>query len=370
MSNVPAEIALLISSFQRPRHLECALTSVACQEGLGDGLEVIVTDDGSRDDTIAVVSNFAARVRFPVKVTTHDHMAFQVARCRNDGALVSTAPYLLFSDGDCFLPRDHLALHLRHRQQNVVMAGDCCRLPEDISARLDGAAIARGDWCQFDLREELRRLGRQHRKAQLYTLMHHRTKPRLVGNNVGIWRQDYVSVNGYDEQFVGWGCEDDDLGMRLRRQGITVRSILKWTWAYHIWHPVASSCPPRWRDGGNVRYLSANSARPIPCRKGLVDLDREAAGLPEQAGAPGTWRPMRSPFAEIVFHPGHGTFSGLANWNVLVVEESRILPMDRAAAAHLILSPAETRTLLKRLQVLDVRVKDRELGRRLIDRAA
>jgi len=52
------------------------------------------------------------------------------------------------------------------------------------------------------------------------------------------------------------------------------------------------------------------------------------------------------------------------------VEESRILPMDRAAAAHLILCPDETRSLMKRLQVLDLRVQGRELRRRTADRVA
>ena len=44
-----------------------------------------------------------------------------------------------------------------------------------------------------------------------YRLIRHPTKPKLIGNNVGIWRRDYERVNGYDENFEGWGCEDDDL---------------------------------------------------------------------------------------------------------------------------------------------------------------
>lgn len=370
MGNALAEIALLISSFERPRHLQCALASVAHQEGVSDGLEVVVTDDGSCDDTIAVVAEFAASVAFPVKLATHDHAAFQLARCRNDGALVSTAPYLLFSDGDCFLPRDHLAQHLLRRRPGVVMAGDCCRLPVDVSARLDAAAIARGDWCRCDLREERRRLSRQYHKARLYNLVHHRTKPKLIGNNVGIWRQDYVSINGYDERFVGWGGEDDDLRLRLRRHGLAIRSILKWTWTYHLWHPPAPSCPPRLRDGDNVRYLEGNRARPIRCTEGLVDLDQDIASSPPQTGACALARPMRRAFAEVVFHPGRGTFSGLARWNVLVVAEDRILPLDRAAAAHLILCPAATRNLMQRLQALDVRVNNWQWPERTTTRAA
>ena len=39
-------------------------------------------------------------------------------------------------------------------------------------------------------------------------------------------RADYERVNGYDENFVGWGCEDDDLRLRLRHAGVRIESIL------------------------------------------------------------------------------------------------------------------------------------------------
>lgn len=370
MEDAPAEIALLISSFERPRHLRCALASVACQQEVADRLELVVTDDGSRDDTTAAVAEFAASVTFPVKLTTHDHAAFQLARCRNEGALVTAAPYLLFSDGDCFMPRNHLAEHMRRRRPGVVMAGDCCRLPEDLSASLDAAAIAAGDWCHCDLSDEWRRLSRQYRKARFYNLLRHPTKPKLIGNNVGIWRRDYERINGYDEQFVGWGGEDDDLRLRLRRCGLAIRSILKWTWTYHLWHPPAPSCPVRLREGQNVEYLQLNRARPIRCRKGLVDVEQSGAGGLLNSGLNAASGPPRRAFAEVVFHPGRGTFSGLATWNVLIVARDWSIPMDRAAAAHLILSPPETGQLMQRLHTLDECAQRRPWWQRMPRRAA
>ncbi len=370
MDNAPAEIAVLISSFERPRHLRCALASVAYQEEASDRLELVVTDDGSRDDTIAVVAEFAARVAFPVKLTTHDHAAFQLARCRNEGALVTEAPYLLFSDGDCFMPRGHLAAHLRRRRPGVVMAGDCCRLSEDVSASLDVEAITRGDWVGGDLSGEWRRLRRQDRKARLYSLLRHPTKPRLIGNNVGIWRRDYLRVNGYDERFVGWGGEDDDLRLRLRRCGVAIRSILKWTWTYHLWHPSAPSCPQRLRDGQNVDYLALNRTRPARCLNGLVDLEQRAATDLRAPGIQAARGPRRKAFAEVLFHPGRGVWSGLATWNVLVVDQGRAIPMDRAAAADLILSPLEAGQLMQRLHTLETCMTRRPSPEQSILRAA
>ena len=36
-------------------------------------------------------------------------------------------------------------------------------------------------------------------------------------------------INGYDEEFQGWGCEDDDLRLRLRKAGKKIRSIMNIT---------------------------------------------------------------------------------------------------------------------------------------------
>ncbi len=111
MGNTP-EIALLVSTYQRPQHLRRALLSIALQRGVDGQMEVVVTDDGSRDETPRVVEEFARTARFPVQFTTHPHSTFQLARCRNEGVAASRAPYLLFLDGDCILPPDHVAIHL------------------------------------------------------------------------------------------------------------------------------------------------------------------------------------------------------------------------------------------------------------------
>ena len=33
----------------------------------------------------------------------------------------------------------------------------------------------------------------------------------IRGCNLGLWREDLVRVNGYNEAFVGWGREDSEL---------------------------------------------------------------------------------------------------------------------------------------------------------------
>ena len=273
--------ALLLSTYQKPRHLQLSLTSIACQLSVADQMELVVTDDGSTDETPSIVERFARTVDFPVRLTTHPHQTFQLALCRNEGVAASVAPYILFLDGDCILPPDFVAQHLRRRRPGVVMTGDCYRLAADVSAQVDETAVRCGAYRSCVAPSERRRLARQDRKSRLYSLIRHRSKPKLLGGNVGVWRSDFERVNGYDEDFVGWGCEDDDLGNRLRRVGLRIESIVRWTRAYHLWHPPDATAPARWREGANVNRL-LRADRPVYAQNGLHKHARGSGSAPAE----------------------------------------------------------------------------------------
>lgn len=349
------EIALLVSSYQRPKHLRRVLLSIALQENLSPGsMEVVVTDDGSTDETPDVVRQFASSVDFPVRFTTHTHSTFQLARCRNEGVAASSAPYILFLDGDCILPKNHVAIHLQQRKKGFTMAGDCARLDQQASEQVDEQVIRSGKFTAWAPKAELKRLRKQARKAWLYQWLRHPTKPKLIGNNVGIWRSDYEMVNGYDENFQGWGCEDDNLRLRLRRAGVRIRSILPWTNTYHLWHPVDSTAPTTWREGKNVAYLTRQGSL-VCCRNGLIKRGLESVRLhvvgepPEEivqrfptiAQAKSAGAPAEEPEVEILFLPGKGEFSGKAECNVLVEIDPTPESVRLARKAHLVISDRE-----------------------------
>ncbi len=327
------DVALIVTSYQRPGHVLRALRSIALQAGVAGRFEVVVTDDGSTDNTQQLIEQFARGADFPVRFTTHPHDGFRVSISRNEGVAASTAPYLLFTDGDCILPQDHLRIHLEQRREGVVRVGDCCRLDQATSERIDDAVIQSGEFVRWAPPSEVRRLRRLSFKSRFYRWLRHPTKPRLIGNNVGMWRADYLRVNGYDENFKGWGCEDDDLGYRLRRAGVELRTILPWTHSYHLWHPVHASQPRTWREGLNVPYL-LKPGRLTRCRNGLVkrantELAIRVVGGP--ADAPKVEHlmgvPLRAastaenPEIEILVLPGPGRFSGQADCNILVALE-------------------------------------------------
>lgn len=266
------EISVVVSTYQRPRHLRRCLLSLAAQRGVAGRFEVIVVDDGSQDETAALVSQLARECPWPLKFSTHPHNGFQLARCRNSGIRAALAPYLLFTDGDCIFPPDHLRRHLDARRPGVVRAGECVRLDEATSKQIDEASVRSGGFLDLAAPSARRSVPWMRGKALAYQMIRHRANPKLSGCNIAVWREQLERVNGFDERFRGWGCEDDDLATRLRAAGARIATALGYTHGYHLWHPPDATAPRKWHEGPNVGYFR----RPLVLTRCLEGIRRRS----------------------------------------------------------------------------------------------
>ena len=76
-------------------------------------------------------------------------------------------------------------------------------------------------------------------------------------------------MNGFDQNFVGWGYEDDDFARRLYRAGVEPQSVMDQARAIHLWHPsLAPQALARHRDRPNRAYFRRWRV-PVYCENGL-----------------------------------------------------------------------------------------------------
>lgn len=237
-------------------------------------MEVVVTDDGSSEINRSVVEAFARDADFPIRFTTHPHDGFRLARCRNEGVAVSTAPYLLFVDGDCLLPPDHVRWHLEYRRSGRVVVGDCWRLDRETSERVTLETIEREEFLDLVSPRERRRLALKALRGWCYHLFRCKMHPRMTGNNIGVWRTDCERVNGFDENYVGWGFEDRDMQLRLSRLGLRFKTILGRTATCHLWHPPVPSFARNGVGTKNLAYYQRGEV-PTRCQIGLAERIRD-----------------------------------------------------------------------------------------------
>lgn len=353
------QLAVVVTTYERPWHLRRVLLSLAAQQGVEGGFEIVVADDGSTDETPDVVERFHRETGLPVRFVTHRHEGFCPAKSRNEGFAATTAPYVLFLDGDCVVPPDHLAIHLRYRRPGRAVTTDCVRLDPETTRRFSESAVSTGEFVQWVPHSERRRLRWAHYKAVLYHWLRHPTKPRVLSGNLAVWRADFERINGFDENYRGWGCEDDDLGLRLHRSGVRVISLRHRTWTFHLWHPRVPSAPTKVREGPNIPYFH-RAGRLTRCRNGLWkrdwrDLnilftgDRSAwTTLPlpedfhliaESSGCPPRWGPSPPPEVEILLYRPGQKFRSKAECRVLLIPPGVTPPPAVLRDADIIWAP-------------------------------
>jgi len=365
MSGGPVDVSVLITTYRRPRHLALALESLALQECGTASLEVVVSDDGSDDETPGVVRSFAAAAPFAVRFTSEPHDGFRLARARNRAARLATGRYLLFLDGDCVVPRHHVAAHLDRRRRGTALLGYCARLPATTGRLLVPGNLAATDLAALVPTAERQSLARRRRRAWWHAITRHPTKPRLAGGDFGVWRDDFERVNGFDERFVGWGQEDDDLGLRLRASGVRLETILGRTHSFHVWHETDPTATRRWRDGVNVRYFERRG-RLTACRRGLVDRPVTAItwGLPVDLAATPLGRAVAGQLAgaataaagvaceiDVVIRPGSSRFTRAAECRLAVVAAADAVDHHVATAADIVVVATDATAIAAALEL-------------------
>jgi glycosyltransferase involved in cell wall biosynthesis len=257
-------LALAITTYDRPDALAAVLASLSRQSAIP--AEVIIADDGSGEATQFVIEGFSRASFAPVRVVSQAHVGFRVARLRNLAIASTNADYMVFVDGDMLLHPEFIADHVRVARRGWFTQG--------IRANANAALTRRLlDDPSLPVEPGTSGLGMLRRAYLLHAPV---LSPltRVIGNrlisikscNQGFWRRDLLRVNGFDEDFEGWGPEDKDLCARLVHAGIRRQTLLFGGIAVHLDHPPAA------RDalGRNLALLEATKlGRKTRCEHGL-----------------------------------------------------------------------------------------------------
>ena len=83
----------------------------------------------------------------------------------------------------------------------------------------------------------------------------------MWGCNAGVWMSDLVRVNGFNNEFEGWGHEDVDLERRLLAVEVLPKALRGMGAVYHLYHPSNSSLQnePLWTMGRRQAGVEVSS---------------------------------------------------------------------------------------------------------------
>ena len=237
-------VSVVITTYNRSDALLAVLHGLSRQ---GDpDFEVVVADDGSAEKhrQMVIESDVARALR--VTYVWHPDIGFTASRVRNRGVAASRGKYIIFLDGDCVPERDFIARHKAIAQKGFFVNGSRILLSPELTARvLSSKEQVDGRSRSYWLRQRL--LGHANKLTGLLRLpdLSIRIKKKFSWKgirscNMGVWKEDFVRVDGFDESFVGWGHEDADFVLRLHHAGVTRKNGFCATEVFHLWHPESS----------------------------------------------------------------------------------------------------------------------------------
>ena len=105
----PTSSELVISTYNNPRSLRLCLYSIKRQRVMPTS--ICFADDGSRDETKAVIDGFAVP-GVTVRHVWHEDLGFRKCEILNKAIATSTAEYLIFIDGDLVIHPGFVKRHL------------------------------------------------------------------------------------------------------------------------------------------------------------------------------------------------------------------------------------------------------------------
>lgn len=235
-------ISVIVSTYNRPDALNLVLQSLNQQTD--KDFEIIVADDGSQDETRALVNTFQSSDHQSLKHVWHEDKGFRLAAIRNLAVKHCAGIYLIFMDGDCIAQPDFIARHRMLSEPHHMVTGSRVLMDEHLSVRLiNGNVWDFGIFKKFLL---FKRLNGSINKWLAFHFKFSHANIRyysdfkwkgIKGCNFACWRSDFEKVNGYDDSFEGWGHEDADMVFRLHQVGVRRKSGSFATEVLHLYHP-------------------------------------------------------------------------------------------------------------------------------------
>jgi glycosyltransferase involved in cell wall biosynthesis len=293
-------VGLIVNTYNRPDYLGRVLGAVARQTTPPE--EVLLADDGSDAATRRLFSAWAAAQRFATHHAWHEKDGFRRSRILNLAVAQARSDYLIFLDGDTIPHPRFVADHGALARPGHFVQGHRALVTRRASAFF-GAGEFSADRRRACLTRQLRGLKHVFRWPAPFCWVK-TSLDGVRGCNLSAWRADLIRINGYNEDYIGWGCEDLDLALRLMNSGVRRLDIRGHALCYHLWHPRLD----RSHLEANQRLLRDSTLRRrVACEHGLKEhLDRSAASArPAREAEPPTAPPEAlAPLAfDLAGHP-------------------------------------------------------------------
>lgn len=264
MSKQDTSVSLIVSTYNWKEALSLCLRSIEKQTVWPK--EVVIADDGSKEDTKDIIEQIRKDFPVPIIHVWHEDDGFQLSKIRNKAIAKASGDYIIQVDGDLILERHFIQDHIAFRKSGTFVSGSRVIMNKKLSQKLlhsGNIRIRLTDKGLVNITNGIRvpLLSKQfgnYKNEDIYYLR---------GCNMAFWKKDLITVNGYNEDFTGWGREDNEIGLRLIHSGVKKRIIKFSGVVFHIYHPEKARTALSIND--QLLHKTA-STKEVRCDRGLA----------------------------------------------------------------------------------------------------
>lgn len=235
------KISVIVPIYNRLEHFRALFICLLRQNRQID--ELIITDDGSSQQILDYIADLIPKASFKIKHIYQEDKGFRKTRALNNGVINSEGELLVFCDQDLIFGEEYI----EYMEKNIKKG--CFLLCRPISVNEEEKNIILKKIELSNKYEELlkplpkdylesvnKTLKTDRKRRILNILKLSKRGIKLVGMSYAVMKSDYLKVNGYDENYNGWGEEDDDFGNRLYVAGVKGKELKTPNMQIHLWH--------------------------------------------------------------------------------------------------------------------------------------
>ena len=224
------KISLILSCFNKAQLLALTLSSIVKYQRSFD-LEVVIVNDGKLGDgTEAVCNRFGKSLEIRYVFTGQRHKKALIPRNpafpNNIGVKHCSGDVIVLSCPEVY----HLNDALEFLVQPLKNQTNILSIPERLYWDTNGDVVNK----------------LQNKKAidstKLFSDRSHIAFPFFMG----LWKKEFISIGGYDEDFTGYAAEDEDLVNRFLNKGLTFYKTK--SQVLHLFHGKSHATRPDWNN--------------------------------------------------------------------------------------------------------------------------
>lgn len=232
--------SVIISTYNSPRWLQKVLWGYG-QQSRSD-FELVIADDGSREDTRQMLRDMAAHLPVPLVHVWQPDDGFQKCRILNKAIAVARGDRIVVTDGDCIPRRDFVDTHCRLAQPDTFLTGAYFKLPKPVAEAIteDDVRSQRAfssRWLLSKGQPPSVKLLKLVARPPFSEWLNRWTPAKLSwnGHSGSCLRRHAVQVNGFNEE-MEYGGLDVEFGLRLGFSGVRPQHVRYSTIALHLHH--------------------------------------------------------------------------------------------------------------------------------------